>query len=330
MAFTETAPARQHRAWVGWARVIVSVGLLAFILSKIKTEELVPADRSLPGTLAFLISGILVMALSFLLAAWRWQRVLAAYGAEVPLRTLFKHYLTGQFVGNALPSTVGGDVVRVNRCAVDIGSTEIAFASVVIERLTGFVALPLLTFAGFAALPELVDAGRSWLAVTIAVGSLTILAVILLLAASPKLAGRFKDHENWKRYIGIIHVGIDHMRHDPKDALTALFAAVLYQISVVIAVYCAVHTIGLTIPNAAVLAFIPAVAMAQVLPISLSGFGVREGMFVLLLHPMGVPTAQAAAVGLLWYAMTLIVSLAGAPAFALGHRASDTAVTDAS
>jgi uncharacterized membrane protein YbhN (UPF0104 family) len=69
-----------------------------------------------------------------------------------------------------------------------------------------------------------------------------------------------------------------------------------------------------------VLAFIPAVAMVQVLPISVGGLGVREGMLALLLHPLGVPTGQAVAVGLLWYAMTLLVSLAGAPAFALGHH----------
>ena len=61
--------------------------------------------------------------------------------------------------------------------------------------------------------------------------------------------------------------------------------------------------------------------MVQVLPISLlGGLGVREGALALLLHPLGVPTAQAIAVGLLWYAMTLIVSLAAAPAFVMGNR----------
>jgi hypothetical protein len=61
--------------------------------------------------------------------------------------------------------------------------------------------------------------------------------------------------------------------------------------------------------------------MVQVLPISVSGLGVREGMLALLLHPLGVPTGQAVAVGLLWYMMTLLVSLIGAPAFAMGHHA---------
>jgi uncharacterized membrane protein YbhN (UPF0104 family) len=117
------------------------------------------------------------------------------------------------------------------------------------------------------------------------------------------------------------------MRRDPGDALAALVAAVAYQLTVVAAVYCAVHTIGLTIPNGAVLAFIPAVAIVQVVPVSVGGLGVREGMLVLLLHPLGVPTGQAVAVGLLWFAMTLIVSLAGAPAFAIGHHGLHRATT---
>ena len=64
--------------------------------------------------------------------------------------------------------------------------------------------------------------------------------------------------------------------------------------------------------------------MAQVLPISLSGLGIREGLLVLLLHPLGVPTGKAIGVGLLWYGMTLVVSLLGAPLFAVGHRDGKT------
>jgi uncharacterized membrane protein YbhN (UPF0104 family) len=314
---------------VKWVRLAVSAVLLAVLITKFDADDLVPADRSLPGALAFLCSGIAIMGLSFLLASWRWQRVLAVYGAQVPLRTLLKHYLAGQFVGNALPSTVGGDVLRVSRCARDVGSTEVAFASVVIERLTGFFALPVLTFIGFLIEPSLLEKGRSWIAVVIAGSTLAILAVILLLAGSPKLAGRFKDHENWMRYIGIVHVGVDRLRRDPRDAWGALGAAVAYQLSVVIAVYCAVHTIGLPISNASILAFVPAVAMVQVLPISLSGLGVREGTLALLWHPLsgGVPTAQSVAVGLLWYSMTVIVSLAAAPAFLFGHRDREQQVT---
>jgi hypothetical protein len=57
-----------------------------------------------------------------------------------------------------------------------------------------------------------------------------------------------------------------------------------------------------------------------VLPISIAGFGIREGLFVLFLHPLGVPDGKAVALGILIYLLTLVVSLFGAPAFAFGNR----------
>ena len=44
---------------------------------------------------------------------------------------------------------------------------------------------------------------------------------------------------------------------------------------------------------------------------------------MLLLRPLGVPTGKAIGIGLLWYGMTLVVSLLGAPAFAVGQRHDD-------
>src|SRR6185437_11590329 len=123
--------------------------------------------------------------LGFVLSAWRWQRVFAVFGVHVPLRTLLGHYLAGQFVGNVLPSTIGGDVLRVSRASHTAGG-DIAFASVVIERLSGFVALPLLSLVGFAVEPSLLELDRSWIALMIAAATVAALVVILFLAGSPR------------------------------------------------------------------------------------------------------------------------------------------------
>jgi uncharacterized membrane protein YbhN (UPF0104 family) len=147
----------------------------------------------------------------------------------------------------------------------------------------------------------------------------------VLLAASPRLAGRFREHENWMRFIGAVHIGVDRLRHRPKDAGAVVLAAVAYQISTVLTVWFAVHVLGLDVPNAAILAFVPAVAMLQVLPISLGGLGIREWALVLFLAHW-THSGQAFAVGLLWYAMLLVVSLLGAPSFAIGHRLGVTDV----
>ena len=60
------------------------------------------------------------------------------------LRRLMSHYLAGQFVSNVLPTTIGGDVLRVSAaCRVRPASRPATFASVVLERLTGWLVLPL-------------------------------------------------------------------------------------------------------------------------------------------------------------------------------------------
>jgi uncharacterized protein (TIRG00374 family) len=300
-------------------RIIVSVALLTLLIVKIPIDDIQPKDTHF-GTLTFLVAGLLFTLAGFVLSAWRWQRVFAVFDVHVPLRTLLAHYLAGQFVGNVLPSTIGGDVLRVSRAAKTTGTPDIAFASVAIERLSGFVALPLLTVVGFAVEPSLLELDRSWIALAIAGATVVALVVILVVSGSPRLAGRFAKRQNWMRFIGAVHVGVDRIRREPRRASSVVVAAITYQVSVLVAVYCAIHALGISVPNGAVLAFLPAVASAQVLPISLSGLGIREGLLVLLLRPLDVPTGKAIAVGLLWYGMTLIVSLLGAPAFAVGHR----------
>ena len=320
MAVTDNAATSRRQSLGRWLRVIVSAVLLAVLVTKIHPADLLPERRHF-STLAFLVAGLVITGLGIVLSAWRWQRVLEVFDVRVPLRTLTKHYFAGQFVGNVLPSTIGGDVVRVSRGATTTGSGSVAFASVVLERLSGFIALPLLVFIGFLLRPSLLDNNHAWIALAIAFGTLVLLALILVVAGHPKIAGRFAERENWMRFIGAVHVGIDRLRHQPRDAFGVLAAAVVYQLSVVASLYCAVQALDISIPTAAVIAFIPAVAMGQTIPLSVSGFGVREGLLVLLLHPLGVSTSSAVALGLFWYGMLLIVSLLGAPAFAMGQRA---------
>jgi uncharacterized protein (TIRG00374 family) len=300
-------------------RIIISVALLAVLITKIPADDIQPKNTHF-GTMALLAAGLSFTLGGFILSAWRWQRVFAVFDVHVPLRTLLAHYLAGQFVGNVLPSTIGGDVLRVSRATKTTGTGEIAFASVVIERLSGFVALPFLSLLGFALQPSLLDLEHSWIALAIAGATVAGLVIILVIAGSPKIAGRFASHQNGMRFIGAVHVGVDRIRREPRRAISVLVAAITYQASVLVAVWCAIHALGVSLPNGAVLAYLPAVASAQVLPISLSGLGIREGLLVLLLRPLDVPTGKAIGIGLLWYGMTLVVSLLGAPAFAVGHR----------
>lgn len=301
-------------------RVAVSAVLLAVLVSNVPDlDSVVPAHAHL-RTVSLLAAAVAVTLLGVVLSAWRWQRVLAVYHAPVALGTLTSHYLAGLFVGNVLPSTIGGDVLRISRAARSTGSTEIAFGSVVLERLTGFFALPFLVAVGFVVHPSFTHHDHAWLTLLIAGATLGALGAILAAAASPKVAGRFREHANWMRFIGAVHVGIDRMRAEPAHVVAVLGTAVVYQASVIASVVLIASALDLPVPIGSMIVIVPAVAMVQVLPLSISGLGVREGMLVLLLTPLGASSAQAIALGLLWYASLLGVSMLGAPAFAVGHR----------
>ena len=181
-----------------WLRITVSVVLLAVLVSRIDLSSALPEQRHF-STLLWLAGGLGCAFGGVVLSAWRWQRVLRVFGQEVRLRTLIGHYFSGQFVGNVLPSTIGGDVLRVTRLTQTIGDGPTAFGSVALERLTGFLALPLLSLIGFAIDPSLLGERRSWIALLASAITIAALGVILFLAAHPRLAG-------WYRPIGRAHV----------------------------------------------------------------------------------------------------------------------------
>jgi uncharacterized membrane protein YbhN (UPF0104 family) len=158
-------------------------------------------------------------------------------------------------------------------------------------------------------------------AFAIAIGTLVALTVVLWAANHPRLGGRFAQRDGWTRFIGAVHVGVEKLRRHPRAALSVLGAGMAYQLVLVLAAVAAAQALGIAdVGLTVLLAFFPAVLIAQVLPIGISGLGVREGAFVLFLAPLGVPAEQAVALGLLLYVLNLAVSLLGAPAFAVGRR----------
>jgi uncharacterized protein (TIRG00374 family) len=316
-------PAVVRRSGAGWKvalRLVVSAAFLAILITRVPDiGDSIPDDHG-ARTAILLVAAVLTMFVGIVLSAWRWQQVLLVFDARVSLRTLTGHYLAGQFVGNVLPSTIGGDVLRVTRCARTIGSTTNAFASVVLERLSGMIALPVLVFAGFALHPSLIHAQHSWFALVVAAITLGTLGLLLFAAGHPGIAGRFADNENWTRFIGAVFQGIDSARREPSRVIRVLVAAFVYQLSIIASYVLIFHALELHVPVASAIAFVPAVSMLQVLPVSFGGLGVREGALVLFRHGLHTASGPAATAGLLWYGTLVIVSMLGAPIVAVGQR----------
>ncbi|MTB02797.1 MAG: flippase-like domain-containing protein, partial [Actinobacteria bacterium] len=150
-----TKTERRHR-WALPLRIAVSLlmlGVLWWKFPEISWADLIPSwDLS---TFLWLLSATAMTFLGIALSAVRWQSVLRALRLRERLRVLVPLYFAGQFVSNVLPTTIGGDVLRVSRLSKINGEPETTFASVALERLTGWLVLPLITFFGLVINPGL-------------------------------------------------------------------------------------------------------------------------------------------------------------------------------
>lgn len=306
-------------------RLIVSAGMIGLLLWRapdVELAELVP-ERTSTAVAWIAVAGALTLA-GMLLATVRWSQVLRALELPAELRRLFSHTMAGHFVSNVLPTTIGGDVLRVSRLSRETGRSPDTFASVVLERVTGWLVLPVITLVGLAVNPGLRRLGTATaVAAGLALGTLALLAVVLLAVSSDRFGARFAVRDGWRRFAGAIHLGLSRLRAHPRSAMGVLLAGFAYQFVLVLSAVAAARALGLQPAGlTALLAFFPAVLIVQVLPIGISGLGIREGAFVLFLGPLGVATEEAIALGLLLYLLNLGVSLLGAPAFAIGGRAT--------
>jgi uncharacterized protein (TIRG00374 family) len=302
-------------------RLVLSAGLLVGIFWQLG-GEVNPATLLgwvTPSALAWLVGAGLLLVFSYVLSTLRWMQVMRSLGLRSRFDTLLSHSLAGQFVSNALPTTIGGDVVRISRLSKNTGDSPGSFSSVVLDRLTGWIVLPLITLLGLLLNPSLRELGaQTRLVVAVALGTLVLLILVLYAADHRLLGGRFRNREGWQRFVAAIHLGLGSLRRRPMAVVSVVAVGFVYQFVLVLSAFMAARALGIAVGLTALMVFFPIVLIAQVMPISIAGLGVREFMFVFLLSAVGVPDQQALALGLLVWILTVATSLLGVPAYAIG------------
>lgn len=306
-------------------RVAVSATMLAILFVRIPKEDL--GELWPTWNLSYLFwfsSALVVTAIAFLLSVIRWHHVTRGLGLDISIKRLTTHYLAGQFVGNFLPTTIGGDVLRVSRVGNETSDRPAAFASVVIERLTGWVVLPVLTLGALVVNRGLLEQGPARFALSLATIILVLLTAIVYLAEHPRVGGKVIGDSAIREALGAVHLELGTLRRRPRAAFQLLGVSVAYQAMLVLATGLAGAAIGIRPGPTAWLAFAPMVFIIQMLP-TIGGLGVRETALVLFLGSYGVSDVEAVKLGLMLYLLNLVVSLTGAPSFAMGPRPAHVA-----
>ena len=303
----------------------VSVALLALLFSHVDRAQMAAALRG--ASLPLILMCLPLYAVGQTLSTWRWQILLRAEAIRVPLRRLLALYLEGMFFSLCLPTAVGGDVVRGYRIWHLTRAGEGALASILVERVTGFVAMigiaAVATAAAFAS--GTLEDPRIGLFVA-AVGAALAAAIVLI--GSPwalRLAERLAGGRAAGRIFQAVRrfgEAVQRYRGHRAAVGAALGISLAFQTLLVLLVFLVAAALHLPVAFGQFLIFVPILNVLSMLPISLGGLGVREGGAVILLGKVGVEPAGALTLSLLWFAIVAVASLPGGIIFLWGgHRA---------
>jgi hypothetical protein len=258
--------------------------------------------------LALWLLGVGVYVLTQLVSSLRWQLLARPLGFQHSLGAFIRFYFIGMFFNLALPTSVGGDVVRAWYLDGRSGRRLNAFVSVLADRCSGL--LVLLAMAGVAALVCPLEL-PGWIR-----GSVGSMAggVLLGLAALPLLLRWTSRFSRTRRLASAARLYLRHRR----TLLVAAFLSVVVQAANVLLVWLIGQALAVPVPASYYWILVPTVTLLTLLP-SINGMGVRENATVVLLAPLGVSGGAAVSLALLWFAAYTTASLAGAGFYLFGH-----------
>jgi uncharacterized membrane protein YbhN (UPF0104 family) len=298
-------------------QIVFAAGLLAILWQVADGRE---AARLLAGAeVSWLAAAVAALTLQTILSALRWRLTASRLGIEVSARTAIREYYLSQVINQSLPGGMIGDAGRAVRSRAQAGLARAGLA-VVLERFAGQLAMFVVLATAFLftlAAPGGLEWPR-WVAVP-------VMIAIACAAAAPGLV--------WlaARLPGAVGRAVSSARDVMITALVANGALVRQVLlscgtaacNLAAFAFCA-RAIGIDLPLAAIAALVPLVLFAMLIPLSVSGWGLREGAASALLPIAGTTAAEGFATSVA-FGLTFIVAVLPGVLALLRRSALETA-----
>jgi hypothetical protein len=266
-------------------------------------------------------ASLFFMGMTILLGVIRWQMVMRVHGLNLSFARASEISLVAQFFNSFLLGATGGDVLKAYYAARETHhkKTE-AVVTVLVDRLLGLFAM--LLFACLMMLPNffLLIAHRR-LAALAAFILLMMLGcgVVIVLSLWGGLSRKWPQARAWLKRLpkgDLLERALEACRHFGRDRL---FLTKVLAVSMALNVCCVLHIVALAaglrlnIDPLALFVIVPVIVCISALPITPSGLGVRENLYVLMLAvpEISVSPASALSLSLVAYAGFLVWSVVG-------------------
>ena len=303
-------------------KFLVSGLLIWFLLANVDLDA--AKERVLaiaPGMVALATAIFLVQ---LVIGAMRWRAVLDAIGAPLPFARAVRFFFIGAFFSQTLPSSVGGDAVRIYktwRAGLTLGA---AVNGVMLERIAAVVALVTLVAATQPFfLPRVGEDTAGWIISAVALSVAATVAGMVVLLVLDRLPVSLRG---WRLVRGLARLGVDARKVFlvPRAAGKALGWGVAGHVNLTLGVYVLALGLKLDVTWVDCIVLFPPALLLTTLPISIAGWGVREGAMVAVFALVGVPTDGALVLSILFGLLDALISLPGGIVWVLsGDRRAD-------
>lgn len=277
----------------------------------------------LAADVALLVAAAALLGVLMLIQAWRWTFVIRAIESAMPIGAAFRHVLIGNFFNQTLPSSIGGDAVRIWRVYKDGHTLSAAFNSVVLDRLSALAALCLMAALGQPAIFDLIGSSPArWAVPVILVGAVFAYICLMSFDRLPDVVFQ------WKATRGLAQLSQDARRVFLRlqSLVPIVLISVFIHASVAYSVYLIALAIGAPVTLLHCLILVPLVILVSMVPISIAGWGVREGAMVTAFGFVGIAAEQAFVLSVLFGFAVMIVGLPGGVLWFISDRKSVEAI----
>jgi hypothetical protein len=286
----------------------------AYVLWKIdigKTIDVITGADPLYFSLA-----LAIMIVTILPMAWRWQLLLRAKGVDDNIPWLTRAYFVSYAAGQVLPTSVGGDAVRIFETARrHPGHGNTAAATVLLERAIGGAATLLLAAFGFVLAVGHYDVGPYLWIEAIFVIATVIFGFLLFSKRARPLLRLGRPLLAVVRLDRLAHQVYEAM-HSYRNHVAVLFVVFLVTLGVqaarVLAIWLSGEAVGIDLSPRPYYVMGPLLFLVMLVPFTLNGLAVREAFFVSFLGNVGVDGDSAFAAGFLFFLVTVLMAAPGA------------------
>jgi len=313
-----------RKTWRYLVNAAVSIVLIAVIIMLTGVDRITVQLAGL--ALPVFVLAVLLEQLGVALSAKKWQMLLAAKREQVPFLQAWKYYYIGTFFNAFLPTSVGGDVVKAHVFSKQLRRREEGYASVVMDRLTGLIAVVAIGSLALLAGWPLVDPTARLLALPILALPFLALLVLFFTDWTDRLLqlSFLQRFHRVQQFVHDVYKALRAYRSHRRVLLPVMALSLCYHLLLILVNVTLAWALGLTIAVSYFFVFIPVAEILVFLPVTVQGFGVREGTYVTLFSSVGVGSAAAFSLGFSDQLVKLVGNLVGGLVY-LGHSLRATA-----